>query len=87
MSCGLHYQHVAIISDATIWSTTLDSGWKTTLLTSVFFLLTFVFLSPHGSALMAFADVDVDSCYPPPPSHSPTLEPSIMLLLKASFML
>jgi hypothetical protein len=33
---------------------------KTTLLASLFFLLTSVFLSPHGTMLTAFADVDTD---------------------------
>jgi len=36
------------------------SGWKTTKLKSVFFLLTSVFLLPHGTTLTAFADVDMD---------------------------
>jgi hypothetical protein len=42
------------------------SGWcKPTHLTSVFSLWTSVFTSPHGTTLMAFADVcmDVAGCY------------------------
>ncbi len=37
-----------------------NSVWKNPLLTSVFFLLTSVFLTPHGTMLMAFADVDAN---------------------------
>ena len=52
------------------------SVWKTTHLTSVFFLSTSVFLLPHGTTLMAFADIDADvaGCsmgwFPPTPPHA-----------------
>ncbi len=47
------------------------SGWKTTLLTSIFFLLTSVLFSPHGTTLMAFADVSRFGF--PPPNGLPSI--------------
>ncbi len=73
----------------------LNSGWKTTLLTSVFFLLTSIFLLPHGTTLMTFAtfaDVDADFSrvgFPPPlnTGWKTTLLTSIFFPLTSVFLL